>query len=252
MKILIWLILFSLGCLAISAGTIDPKIPDEEYISYGSKFHYVMKISGKYKDGTQYRASCVAVAPRWIITAAHVVENSDICFIQDDLSKIIVTDIIIPEGFLGGDKNFGYFDIALCHLESGLSLSFYPALYKNSDEVGKISCIAGYGMFGTFHTGGKGYDDNRRAGSNIIDKIDRNLLICSPSGPGKKTSLEFLISSGDSGGGLFIDGQLAGIHSCVISVNKKPNSSYGDESGHTRISTHHDWINRIMGLYEKK
>jgi secreted trypsin-like serine protease len=54
--------------------------------------------------------------------------------------------------------------------------------------------------------------------------------------------LEFLIASGDSGGGLFIDNKLAGIHSCVMTVGKNPQSKYGEESGHTRISNFIEWI----------
>jgi hypothetical protein len=57
-----------------------------------------------------------------------------------------------------------------------------------------------------------------------------------------KTSLEFLIASGDSGGGLFIDGKLAGINSCIMAVNGSPKSDYRTESGHTRISINLDWI----------
>ena len=58
--------------------------------------------------------------------------------------------------------------------------------------------------------------------------------------------LEFLISHGDSGGGLFINGKLAGIHSFVSASDKKADSSYGDQSGHTRISTYKRWIDFIV------
>ena len=60
------------------------------------------------------------------------------------------------------------------------------------------------------------------------------------------TELEFLISHGDSGGGLFIDGQLAGINSSVLSKDGKTDSNYGDESCHTRISRYKDWLDDVM------
>jgi len=61
--------------------------------------------------------------------------------------------------------------------------------------------------------------------------------------PGNKdTNLEYCISHGDSGGGLFIDQKLAGINSIVLASDKNPDSNYGDESGHTRISKYKDWI----------
>jgi len=94
-------------------------------------------------------------------------------------------------------------------------------------------------------TGANNHDSKKRAGSNFIDRIEKDLLICSPSKRNDKnfTSLEFLIASGDSGGGLFIDTKLAGIHFCVMVTGKNPQSKYGEESGHTRISNFIEWIN---------
>ena len=58
--------------------------------------------------------------------------------------------------------------------------------------------------------------------------------------------MEFIICPGDSGGGLFIDKKIAGINSCVIATDGKPNSTYTDEGGHTRISQHLDWIHSVL------
>ena len=66
----------------------------------------------------------------------------------------------------------------------------------------------------------------------------------------RMTELEFLIGSGDSGGGLFLDGKLAGINSCVLAIDKKPNSTYSDESGHTRVSKYIDWINLTISEFK--
>ena len=72
------------------------------------------------------------------------------------------------------------------------------------------------------------------------------MLLCSPSRYGAKdhTVLEYMIGSGDSGGGLFIEGKLAGINSCVMAVERSPMSKYGEESGHTRVSKFIDWIEK--------
>jgi hypothetical protein len=70
---------------------------------------------------------------------------------------------------------------------------------------------------------------------------------------GKKTSLEFLISHGDSGGGLFINNQLAGIHSGIMTEDKDKNlnSDYKDFAAHTRISLHKAWIESMIEKLEK-
>jgi hypothetical protein len=83
----------------------------------------------------------------------------------------------------------------------------------------------------------------------MVDGIFNHMLICSLK-HGQKTSLEFLISHGDSGGGLFIDSKLAGINSCVFAEDKSLNSDINDESGHTRISINKKWIDEIIEKIE--
>jgi hypothetical protein len=226
----------------IYAGTIDPNTPDEKYIEYGKKFDCVLEIMGSYdSEEGLFSASAVAIDSRWVLTAAHVVKDSKFAFLHNEKKKqiIVIDEIICHEDF--EKRQFGFADIALCHTTSDIDLEFYPQLYEESNEVDKICAIAGYGKTGTFITGIQGGDKKRRGGSNKIDKIENDLLICSPS-ISNRTELEFLIGSGDSGGGLFIDGKLAGINSCVTTLDKKPDSTYNDDSGHTRISNFLDWI----------
>ena len=233
----LFLVLFHVNALA---GTIDPQTSDEKYIEYAKDFHCVLKICGQYEDDKPFCASTVAIAPNWTLTAAHVVKNQKITFVRLSKEKsVIVNRVICHKDFK--EKNFGYFDIALCYTKEELNLEFYPEIYQDTDEVGKICSIAGWGTTGNFSTGANKFDGQRRAGSNYIDVIDRNLLVCTPSVK-NKTSLEFLISHGDSGGGLFIGNKLAGINSCVMAIDKKPDSNYSDESGHTRLSLFKEWI----------
>ena len=63
-----------------------------------------------------------------------------------------------------------------------------------------------------------------------------------------KTELEFLISPGDSGGGLFIDQKLAGIHSYVYATDGKSDSDYGDVGCSTRVSDYIEWIDKTKQL----
>lgn len=232
-------ILLALSSSYLVSGTIDPNTQDSKYVDYAKDFKYVYKICGSYKDKKLFCASAVAIDPHWIITAAHVVKNYNICVISQDNKAFIVDKVICHEDF--NDNKFGFADIAIGYISEDIGLDFYPSLYDSDDEVGKICSISGYGLTGTFITGATTVDNLRRSGSNIIDKIDRDLLVCSPS-ISNKTSLEFLIAVGDSGGGLFIGNKLAGINSCVLADDKIPDSTYGDESGHTRISKFVKWI----------
>jgi secreted trypsin-like serine protease len=229
--------------LSLIGGTIDPHVPDEKYINFGKDFPYIHKLCGQYEDNTLFCASCVSIDSHWALTAAHVVQNSKLCILGEGEKTFLVKQVFIHEEF-NNDK-FGFSDIALCYIENDLGLKFYPQLYEDNDELDKTCTISGYGATGTFSTGWNNVDNKKRAGSNKVDIIDRDLLVCSPS-ISNKTSLEFLIANGDSGGGLFIGNKIAGINSCVLAKDKVPNSNYGDEGGHTRVSKYVEWIKSVI------
>lgn len=226
-------------------GTIDPNTSDTEYLAYAKHFDYVGYIEGVSVNSESYSASCVAIDDHHILTAAHIIYNSELSEVQFGSKKFKIKKFIIPKEFKYDHS--GRADIAIGYSLAPLNLRFYPELYENSNEIGKVCCICGYGKTGTFNSGAVLFDKQKRAGSNIIDDIKADLLICSPSQVSSdnqtlRTSLEILIAVGDSGGGLFIDGKLAGINSCVLSDTKVATSSYQDISGHTRISKFAHWI----------
>lgn len=234
-----YFILFLILIGSTLAGTIDPDTPDSKYIEYAKEFTFMGKVSGKNEKGMSYFASGVAIDSHHILTAAHVVKDCGNCFFYINNKQYCVYKVVYSKKH---DTIFGVGDIAIGFIEEDLGLKFYPELYTEFDEIGKICSISGFGMTGTFETGPNIGDTKHRAGLNRIDYIEKELLVCSPSKGKDKTRLEFLIASGDSGGGLFIDGKLAGINSCVFVSKGSPNSKYGTESGHTRISRYIDWI----------
>jgi hypothetical protein len=225
-------------------GTTRPEVPDSEYVKYGSLFQSVVKISGVcfLENGKEAigSGSGVVISEHWVLTAAHVLQTINDPYFYIKEKKYIIKKTIINKEF-DINKAMCCGDIALCYVEEEIKLNFYPQLYENNDEINKICSISGYGLHGTAITGAVRNDENRRAGSNKILLVTECALICDMS---KKnpTSLEFLPAHGDSGGGLFIDGKLAGINSFVSSSDGKTDSNYGDESGHTRISKYKIWI----------
>ena len=194
--------------------------------------------------------SGVIIDKRYILTAAHVVQNTKDPYIILNKKKIKIEWVVIPKDF--EIEKTGQYDIALCRLHEDAIIDFYPELYEKDDEMGKLCSLAGWGMHGTWTTGTI-YDDNkRRAGSNYVDPIMFcGMITCSLQDVSKRTSLEFLIGHGDSGGGLFIDKKVAGIHSCIYTGDGKLDSSYKDYSAHTRVSIHKEWIDLIMSNYDE-
>lgn len=245
----------TLGGFAISsvAGTIDPKVPDSKYLSYGQRHKCVALIGGDMpSEGStaRFKASAVVVRPNIVITAAHVIDGGKNMQITLDKQKSNVISVIHLKKWKR--ENVGPYDIAICLLDKDIKLDFYPKLYSKSDEIGKLCSISGYGITGTHKSGAIKKDYKKRAGSNIIDnKLFNGMLVCSLSS-GPRTTLEFLISHGDSGGGLFIDGKLAGINSSITCrKGAKLNSSYNNQSCHTRISTHKDWLEKAIKALEE-
>lgn len=240
-RLLMLIIVLAINLNIGLAGTISPKVSDEKYLEFGEKFEHTVIVMGKTKDDHPYIASGTLIKPDYVITAAHVIHNAASCIvIFDDKTGIVVSKIICHKDF-DLDK-VGKCDIALLKLEKSVEKDWYISLYDKDDEVGKKVTMAGYGATGNFNTGATEGDMKRRAGSNIVDQIQEDMLMTSVQTNDKQTALEFLIASGDSGGGLYIDGKLAGIHSCVLALDKKANSDYGDEAGHTRVSLFVDWI----------
>lgn len=232
----------AVAAVCVYAGTIDPKTPDSEHVQYGSKFKCVAKLScRRISDGVVQSASCVILSGSWVITAAHVVEGTDSWVVTtDDKSEHKLTKVIIHPDYR--ESRLGTHDVAIGETDDRFDLDFYPPMYDKQDEVGKVVSICGYGMCGTFSTGSTKSDCLKRGGSNIVCRASRGALFCSVSDR-PNTQLEFLISPGDSGGGMFLGtGELVGINSFLMAEGYAPKSLYGEESAHTRVSDIREWV----------
>ena len=259
MRYLILSLIISLGLsLPAISGTRDPSTPDSKHLAYGEKHQCVVQVKGKMgfvdKKGEKLEVTAsgsgVIITKRYVLTAAHVVQKTKDPYIILDGKKIKIEWVVIPNKF--AEENTGPYDIALCRLHEDAIIDFYPELYGKDDELGKLCSVAGWGMHGTWTTGTI-YDDNKlRAGSNHVDPIMfHGMMVCSVQGTKSQTSLEYLIGHGDSGGGLFIDKKLAGIHSCIYTGDGNLDSSYKDYSAHTRVSIHKEWIDLIVNNYKE-
>jgi hypothetical protein len=237
------------------AGTIDPTIDDSKYVEYGKKFPNVVQVVAM-KDGSPNIGSATVIKPNWAITSAHIVDgdNAVVFLITDEIASK-ASKVIIHKSF---NKEKTRADVALIKLEKNMTFDSYPELYEDQNEIGLECSMSGYGKTGTFITGAIRVDGLKRAGKNRISSISKvsvydkstnnfltftgDMLICSSKKGKSSTNLDFLIAGGDSGGGLFIDGKLAGINCCILFDDESGDADYGDDNGFMRISHYRDWI----------
>lgn len=238
---LIFLLMYSVAI----GGTIDPNVPDQKYIDYGEKHKCVIKLEGLQNDNKVFYASAVVVHPNIVITAAHLAEDIQYAKALHNEQKHDILFFVVPQEYDKDKFGGNGCDIAIGILKTEIIIDFYPDLYEQDDELNKICSLSGFGITGNFIQGAKISDGKKRAGSNIIEKIEDDLLICSVQNK-PNTTLEFLIANGDSGGGLFIDKKLAGIHCSIYTHGTKLNSDKSNFSTHTRISKHKSWIKKIV------
>lgn len=241
------------------AGTRDPNTPDSKYVEFGKQFPSVVRFrarteitdkeTGEKRPTHQY-GSAVIIKPHWVLTAAHVVTDAtDHEVLRDDGTVYPLPTVITPKEFSA--DNIGFGDLALCYSPKDFALEFYTPLYTDADEMDKAITFAGYGLTGTFHTGCVLSDGKKRAGHNKVEGHERAVLVCKPTRGTGRLPLEYMISPGDSGGGMFIGNKLAGINSFLMAEDRNPDGTYGDESAFTRVSLYANWINSQIEKYER-
>lgn len=255
LRFITFVFLFTPGSAA--AGTRDPGTPDSRYLEFGKKFPFVVRIcthtDGVDKDGNKYTehacASAVVIKPHWVLTAGHVLHGAERATVRtDDDTKFPLRKLITHKDYK--PERVGWHDIALGRTNEPINLEFYPALYTKADEIDKACTFAGWGLAGTFHSGGTLVDNKRRAGHNKIDSAADAVLFCSPSRGAERFPLEFMITPGDSGGGMFIGNELAGINSFLLASDGKANGTYTDDAAFTRVSLYADWVESQIEKYE--
>lgn len=256
------------------AGTIRHDRSDWQYtnLAASSTFNSVGEI---FNNGYE-SCSGTLVSSMWVLTAAHCVVLG-----QDTLGfgaftvgggRYTITDAVINRQWLdwGSYLNWGNqlfstgTDIALLKLKNAVQNVTPAQLYATRDEYGKVGTYVGFGNTGNGFWGDvypNKFDGNtgfqisrnpvKRAGQNVIDGFNGSNILLSDfddpyrssnrSGSPVPLNLEYSIGNGDSGGGMFINGKVAGVHSYGDN-----NSRYGELFGSTRVSSFARWISDVV------
>lgn len=192
------------------------------------------------------------VAPRWVLTAAHVAAALAVGDAIDAAGRSYSIDRVIrhPEWQTNADFKF---DIALVRLAEPVNDIAPASIYEGADELGMQVTFVGRGGQGTGLTGPIAEDGRARAATNRVDAVDGSLLRFRFDAPGDPnvTDLEGVSGPGDSGGPAFIE--RAG-RPFVIGVSSAQDSRpagrqqgrYGVLEYYARVSSFAPWIRATM------
>lgn len=227
--------------------TVRHDVPARDYLANKDDFPPLATFYNIGVHGT-------LIAPEWILTAAHTVFClNEGQFIEVGGQLVEVQARYSYPSYKLGKKN----DLALIKLKSPVTNVSPAKLYKNMDEQNKTVWFVGSGGTGTGLTGETiGYKENNRVlrkAQNRVDKATESDLLFKFDKGDRGLGLEGVSGNGDSGGPAFIEKNgefyLLGVSSRSDSWFKDV-GEYGVKELYTRVSTHHDWIVKVMAAKE--
>jgi len=216
----------------------------------------------------------VLIAPQWVLTAAHTLpQHSEprqvvINGVPRDVERVVVhagyktlPQELIDQAMASGEAMLivvflaSSDDIALLRLTRPVTDVSPVALYKGSDEPGRIAKIVGKGATGTGDTGhdpgGPNRTELRRAFNRITSAYDRWVCYVFDEPP-SALPLEGMLGNGDSGGPVLIQAGdqwlLAGLASWKVlqgNVMTARPGRYGQTACNVRLSHYIDWIESV-------
>ena len=244
------LLLAALLCgssLTASALLVRPDRDDAEYLELAT--HYPSSILLDAPDGEG-----VLIAPRWVLTAAHMVRALHEMKTPPRLT-IGERDYEIASFHAHPDwKKGGHSDIGLLFLRQAVEGVEPTPIYRGKDEGGKAVIIVGHGYTGKI--GGKPlpkaeWDRKKRASINTVDRLSPRTLGLKIKDADEASDLQGAAAPGDSGGPAFLKTEaghfVAGIGYATDDTNADGIvGNAGDWEIYARVSAFADWIDETM------
>jgi hypothetical protein len=223
---------------------------DSAYVALGGQYERGLVQLNLEAPGSPPDGHGTLIAPRWVLTAAHVaVEVEEGHELTVGSKKYAVERAILHPEWSGGATS----DVGLIRLVTSVDGVQPIDLYRGTDEVGRTIVVVGRGDTGTGLTGPTGNDRKLRGATNRISGANESLLWFEFNSPEDSlvTELEGISGPGDSGNPAFLDldGTLY-----IVGVGSSQSTSatggregiYGVTEYYVRVSNYIGWIDATM------
>lgn len=258
------------ACVTLCIITRDD-VPDARYRELAARPEYAA-IGEIVRLGTSGAGTGELIAPRWVITAAHVVQRAtpDSTWVRFGDRRIAVRRIVPHPRYAGtvNDRPFARtaFDLALLELAGDAPVP--PLAVEFAVPVpGETATLVGFGVGGP---GARDTAGTKRAARNRIDQvggthrgaeIPANVVLLDFDGPstarnalggGEPEALEGIASGGDSGGALLVrrgDREVLVATFATSSVNVAAaiaRDFSGTINAFVGLAPHRDWIESVL------
>jgi hypothetical protein len=263
----------AVGTVPARAGSIRADRDEADYRALGLDSRYASVGSITWLFGLA-RGSGTLISPRWVLTAGHVVDSSGARTFRaggtaSNNGTAFTGAQNIPHESWSSSQILAGFDIGLIRLTNPVTNIAPASRFTASDEVGRIGTSVGFGVFATGTTPANPLEtvSDKRAGQNVLDAQGNSAYAGAGNGiiaadfddPGNADglnsygstdplNLEYCVTSGDSGGGVFVDVGARAFIAAVHSFVEDPYSAADDDSlyhdtyGSTRVSLFNQWI----------
>lgn len=250
------------------AGTIRDDRSDWQYRNFANGYSSVGRLDIR-GPASSWGCSGTLIASNWLLTAAHCLEDQAAGY-QNLTSggftlggnSYSINLAVKYGGWVSNNRNLAAgVDLGLFRLSSPVRNVNAATLNNSTNEDLQVGTYVGFGATGNGLTGYQsGTFGTKRAGENIVGLGSRlgfsnQVLVSDFDDPrsanwwdplSQARNLEYQLAPGDSGGGMFINGLLAGVNSFISSRDGRNDSSYRDYSATTRVSSYSNWIRNVM------